>query len=107
GFNDAHAHIWKIGHLLTTMLDVRRSTSIADLAARVRAFAARLPPGAWLQGRGYNEAALDERRAPTRWDLDCAEPNRPVIVTRTCGHIAAVNGAALQLAGISAATDAP
>src|SRR4029453_17349917 len=23
GFNDAHAHIWKIGHLLTTMLDLR------------------------------------------------------------------------------------
>ena len=23
GFVDAHAHIWKIGHLLTTLLDVR------------------------------------------------------------------------------------
>jgi len=107
GFNDAHAHIWKIGHLLTTMLDVRRVTSIADLATRVQAFGARLPAGAWLQGRGYNEAALDERRAPTRWDLDRAEPNRPVILTRTCGHIAALNSAALRLAGISAGTDAP
>ena len=27
GFVDAHAHIWKIGHLLTTLLDLRDSQS--------------------------------------------------------------------------------
>jgi len=106
-FIDAHAHIWKIGHLLTGMLDLRRVTSLADMTARVQAFGARLPPAVWLQGRGYNEAALDEKRAPTRYDLDRAEPARPVVLTRTCGHIAAVNSAALRLAGIGAATDAP
>src|SRR5216110_2166169 len=34
GFVDAHAHIWKIGHLLTTLLDVRAATSVADVATR-------------------------------------------------------------------------
>src|SRR5918996_4442572 len=33
GFNDAHAHIWKIGQLLTTMLDLRRVASIEELVA--------------------------------------------------------------------------
>jgi predicted amidohydrolase YtcJ len=107
GFNDAHAHIWKIGHLLTTMLDVRRVASIEDLVSQVRRFSGRLPADAWLLGRGFNEASLREQRAPTREDLDRAEPNRPVVLTRTCGHIYAVNSAALARAGIGADTKAP
>ena len=31
GFNDAHAHVWKIGHLLTSMLDLRRTSSLDAL----------------------------------------------------------------------------
>src|SRR5882672_1920733 len=107
GFNDAHAHIWKIGHLLTTMLDVRRAGSIDELLNRVSAFSARLPADAWLLGRGYNEASMREKRPPTRADLDRAEPNRPVVITRTCGHIYAVNSAALARAGVGADTDPP
>ena len=56
GFVDAHAHIWKIGHLLTTLLDVRAADSLEWIAERLRAQSKRLAPGAWLQGRGYNEA---------------------------------------------------
>jgi predicted amidohydrolase YtcJ len=107
GFIDAHAHIWKIGHLLTSMLDLRRVPSIEDLCAAVRERDTQLPPGDWLQGRGFNEAALAERRKPTRDDLDKAMPGRPVVLTRTCGHIFAANSAALKLAGITAQTQAP
>jgi hypothetical protein len=107
GMNDAHAHIWKIGHLLTSMLDLRRVASIDELVRSVKAFSARLPAGSWLLGRGYNEAAMKERRAPTRADLDRAEPSRPVVLTRTCGHIYAVNSAALEKARIGADTAAP
>src|SRR6185503_7974170 len=107
GLNDAHAHIWKIGHLLTTMLDLRRVGSIDELVRSVKGFGARLPHGAWLLGRGYNEAAMTDERAPTRADLDRAEPSRPVVLTRTCGHIYAVNSAALEKAGIGPDTAAP
>lgn len=107
GFNDAHAHVWKIGHLLTTMVDLRQAASIAAIVARLQAEAARRPEGAWLLGRGWNEARLAEGRAPTRRDLDAAFPDRPVVLTRTCGHIMACNSAALAAAGITAATAAP
>ena len=30
-FTDAHAHVWKMGHLLTTMLDLRRTGSLDAL----------------------------------------------------------------------------
>ncbi len=107
GFNDAHAHVWKIGHLLTTMLDLRGVESLDALVAKVAAFSERLPEGAWLLGRGFNEATMSERRMPSRHDLDRAAPDRPVVLTRTCGHIYAANSAALTLAGITAATAPP
>ena len=107
GFNDAHAHIWKIGQLLTTLLDLRRVASMEELVHAVEQSVGRLPAGAWLQGRGYNEAAMRERRPPTRQDLDRAAPHVPVVLTRTCGHICAVNTVALERAAIGIDTAAP
>lgn len=107
GFVDAHAHIWKIGHLLTTLLDIRAATSLDDLAARIRAHANRLPPDAWLYGRGYNEARFAEGRGPTRHDLDAVVADRPVVLMRTCAHIIACNSRALELAGITRDTPSP
>ena len=107
GFIDAHAHIWKIGHLLTTMADLRGVGSLAELGQVLQRAAAKLPPGGWLLGRGFNEARLAEQRAPTREDLDRLFPDRPVALTRTCGHIYACNGAALARAEIGRATPNP
>ena len=67
GFVDAHAHIWKIGHLLTTLLDVRGATSLADVAARLRAHAGRFPPGP-----GCRDAATTRPVSPT-----AARPRAP------------------------------
>ena len=107
GFNDAHAHVWKVGHLRTTMLDLRGVRSLGELTDKVRSFGEGLRPGAWLLGRGFNEALLREGRAPTRSDLDAACADRPVVLTRTCGHAYAVNGLALRQAGIGRRTEAP
>ena len=107
GFVDAHAHIWKIGHLLTTLLDVRGASSRDDLAARLRDHAGRLPPGTWLQGRGYNEARFPDGRPPTRVDLDAVVADRPVVLMRTCAHIVVGNSMALERAGITRDTATP
>lgn len=106
-FHDAHAHIWKMGHLLTTMLDLRGVESVEAIVARVAAFRGRRPAGSWLLGRGFNEAAMAEGRMPTRDDLDRAAPDQPVVLTRTCGHIYAANSTALNRAAITATTAAP
>lgn len=106
-FHDAHAHIWKMGHLLTSMLDLRGVESLDAMVARVSAFRDRLPRGAWLLGRGFNEAVMRERRMPTRDDLDRAAPDQPVVLTRTCGHIYAANSVALTRAGVTSTTTPP
>lgn len=107
GFNDAHVHVWKVGHLLTTLLDVRDVRSIPVLQAAIQSFSDRLPDGAWFMGRGYNEAVMTEGRHPTRYDLDAVLPNRPAYLIRTCAHIAVVNSKALEIAGITADTQPP
>ncbi|WP_078412369.1 amidohydrolase [Priestia abyssalis] len=61
----------------------------------------------WIEGWGYDEGKLTEGRAPTRWDLDQASANAPIVVTRTCGHIVSVNSKALEMAGITKDTPNP
>jgi predicted amidohydrolase YtcJ len=107
GFEDSHAHIWKIGHLLTSMVDLRQAASFDDIADLLRERAVTLGPETWLQARGFNEAQLREQRRPTRDDVDRWVPDRPAVLTRTCGHVFVANTAALQLAGIDRDTLAP
>jgi hypothetical protein len=107
GFNDAHVHVWKVGHLLTTMLDVRGVSSIPALQASIREFAGRLPADKWFMGRGYNEALMEEKRHPTRHDLDAVLPDRPAYLIRTCAHIVVANSKALELAGVTRDTLPP
>lgn len=107
GFNDAHVHVWKMGHLLTTMLDVRGVSSISTLKSSIQEFSESLPEGAWFMGRGYNEALMDEKRHPTKADLDAILPDRPAYLIRTCAHIAVVNSKALELANITTNTEPP
>jgi predicted amidohydrolase YtcJ len=61
----------------------------------------------WIEGWGYDEGKLAERRSPSRWDLDRAAADVPVIITRTCAHIVTVNSKALEIAGITKDTPDP
>src|SRR5437868_7160189 len=63
GFNDAHVHFWKEGMLLTQVN--ARPAAAPMIAALVEAFAARAArtrAGQWIEGRGYDENRLAERR---------------------------------------------
>jgi len=109
GFNDAHLHLWKLGLLLTTMLDAR-SAAAPDIPTLINAFRARAAQttlGGWVTGRGYHENALAERRHPTRHDLDAASADHPLHLIHTSAHAAVVNTKALELAGITRDTPDP
>jgi predicted amidohydrolase YtcJ len=106
GFNDAHIHVWKVGHLRTTMLDLRGLTKLEDVYKAVSTRAKTLEPGEWLLGRGWNEAIL-EGGGPTKAGLDQASPQNPVVLTRTCAHIHAANSSAFDHAKISSESEPP
>lgn len=96
GFCDAHLHLVSFGASLLRQVDLVGSETLDDLLARLAAHAARSGEG-WIQGRGFDQDRLRERRFPTRTDLDRVSRDRPVLVTRVCGHAAVANSAALAL----------
>ena len=98
GFNDVHTHL--SGDPIREV-DLRETTSVAQLQQQVRDKAAQLGEGEWITGYGWSEDAFTELRKPTRADLDEAAPLNPVTLTRAGGHSAVVNSLAFELAGIT------
>jgi len=106
GFNDSHHHTIQFGHNLSG-LGVEGVQSVKDLMNLVQQNVEAQPEGTWILGSGYNQNELEERRHPTRWDLDKVAPNHPVALKHTSGHNLAVNSKALALAGMTKDTPDP
>jgi predicted amidohydrolase YtcJ len=109
GFVDAHCHIYAYAsNFVSLRLSPYESIrSIADMQQRLRDYCLKLPSGAWVRGKGYNEFYLSEKRHPNRWDLDAAAPLHPVAITHRSGHAHALNSLALRLVGIAESTGDP
>ena len=107
GFIDSHVHFSHGGSRVRTV-DLRYVRSIDSLVAELRKKAEGTPEGRWIQGFGYNESKLKEKRYPNRYDLDKASTRHPISVTRQGGHDGIrVNSLALELGGISKDTPDP
>ena len=108
GFIDAHVHMGAFGtNKLGIDCKADGMRSIEAIKQAIRERARETPPGTWIRAHGYDHTRLAEQRHPSRWDLDEAAPDHPVIVVRTCVHIAAANSRALELARISDDTPDP
>lgn len=112
GFVDAHGHFPVGGLFSRVYVDLQSPpvgaiTTMDELIARLRERAASTPKGAWIQGAGYDDTLLAEKRHPTRTDLDRVSPDHPIYIIHVSGHMAAANSAALKLAGITKDTPPP
>ena len=108
GFNDAHLHLFSlVRQLLSLDLSPPKIKSIADIKEAIHRQAAGTPPGTWLSGTGFNDFYLEEKRYPTRWDLDEAAPDHPVVISHRSLHACVLNSRALELAGIGMETPEP
>jgi len=100
GFVDCHVHMRSYAKTLE-QIELRGVTSIKQLQQRLRQAAIRKPMGTWITARGFDEEKFREKRLPTRFDLDKAVSDRPVLITRVCGHLSVANTKALKLANIT------
>ncbi len=98
GFVEAHAHL-RAYSLARRRLDLSRSTSPEDAAEAVARVAATRPPGAWIQGRGWNKNRWPGQTFPDRRVLDHAAPGHPVALWSHDGHILWLNRRALEALG--------
>ena len=106
GLIDAHGHVMSLG-FAALQLDLTGTKSVAELQARLKAYADANRDTRWILGRGWNQELWAEKRFPTASDLDAVVGDRPVWLGRVDGHASVANSAALRAAGITAETKIP
>src|SRR3990170_7104342 len=106
GFIDTHIHVADFGKFLT-WIDLRTVKSIREMQTVLRERVQKTPKGKWVIGRGWDQNRFAEKRLPTRYDLDAAAPENPVILYHQCGQVCVVNSKALELAGVTKQASAP
>ena len=101
GFNDAH---WHLPARRDAGLD--NAGSVAVIQRRLRDYAATLPAGSWVTGRGWTPVDFPGNAAHRRY-LDEVFPDRPVFIRDRDGHQSLANSRALALAGVTRDTPDP
>lgn len=112
GFIDGHSHFMGLGHGKIVDLQappVGTVHNIADIISALQKFKTKnnIADGEWIDGFGYDQDQLEERRHPTKKDLDAAFPNNPVVIRHVSGHMGVANSYALRLSGIDSTTKDP
>ena len=106
GLIDAHLHLMGIGRSLEE-LDLRGITSPEETVRLVSEAASRASPGAWIQGRGWDQNLWPVQEFPTASMLDVVSGDHPTAFQRVDGHAIWVNSKALEAAGINRGTPDP
>lgn len=99
GLIDSHFHLL-LGARSLRDVQLDAVSSLAELQARLRAFADAHPDREWITGRGWQHRLFAGGGAPSRTILDAAVSDRPVYLVSSDGHTAWVNTMALERAGI-------
>lgn len=101
GFNDSHMHLLNLGSMLLQAQLTPHTDSLSHVLLALKEFIAAHPHEDFILGRGWNQDDFtDVHRYPNRDDLDAICPDKPMMITRACGHVAVANSAALRLCGI-------
>ncbi len=102
GFIDTHNHLPMYAQ---TKGQVNCSSplnqTISDIQQNLLQKIEQTPKGEWVLGYGYDDTLLEEKRHPTREDLDAIAPDHPVCIKHISAHLAACNSKALQMAGVA------
>lgn len=99
GLMEGHMHLPMLGENLMKIDAFWKPK--AEIIAAVEAEAAKVKPGEWITGFGWNNTIWEDKAYPSKEDLDAVAPNNPVVLERTDGHMIWVNSKALELAGIT------
>jgi predicted amidohydrolase YtcJ len=111
GFVDAHSH-FPGGSVYEFMADLNSPpvgtvSTIAHIQDALRPQVGAPALGDWIVGFSYDDLRLEERRHPTRNDLDAVSQDNPVWIFHISGHVGVANSRALSLAGIDENTPDP
>ena len=110
GLIDSHCHMMSVGASRMLNVDLSEEAGvheISDIVERLRRRAESTPKGEWVVGYQEDDSKLKERRHPTRWDLDKASKDHPIIISTVGGHFSVVNTKVLEDARVTKDTPDP
>ena len=108
GLIDSHQHCLLMANFIKGIAALPpRVHNMDELAEEIKSAESTLEEGRWIEGWGYDEGKLEEKRKPDRYDLDRGTTETPVVIVRACQHIVSVNSKALKIAGIDRDTPDP
>ncbi|MFN2566317.1 MAG: amidohydrolase [Gemmatimonadaceae bacterium] len=102
GFIDAHVHFLTGGFGLASV-QLRDAKTPAEFVARIKAYAATLPPGTWITAGNWDHEQWGGELPRRDW-IDSVTPSNPVWVNRLDGHMTLANSLALRAAGVTRET---
>ena len=112
GLIESHGHFAGVGEA-QLQLKLGDAATWEEILAQVKEAARAAKPGEWIVGRGWHQDKWKVRPSPavegfpTHASLDAVSPDHPVLLTHASGHAVFVNGRALALANITAASPSP
>jgi len=106
GLIDAHAHVYNLG-LLKTSLDLTGVQSVDAAVLRIRNYAREHPLKRWILGLGWNQVLWPIKEFPKASAINAVVDDRPVWLRRIDGHAGWANSVAMTIAGIDADTPDP
>ena len=102
GFIDSHVHFLDGGFGLASV-QLRDARTPAEFIARIKAFAATAPAGAWITAGDWDHEQWGGELPRRDW-IDSVTPNNPVWINRLDGHMRLANTLALRAAGVTRET---
>lgn len=114
GFVDAHSHLSAVAIQANAanLLPAPDGpvNNIAQLQQALRDYRDNSPIAkkySLIMGFNYDDSQLEERRHPTRQELDAVAKDIPVFALHQSGHLGVYNTKALEMAGITADSENP
>jgi predicted amidohydrolase YtcJ len=104
GFNDTHNHGGGeilLYEVLCGNPYVVEFVTIQSIVDKLKARAAKTPPGYWVIGYYYDDTKSKDGRPLTNKDLDKVSTDHPVEVIHRGGHTSYYNTKAMQMAGLT------
>jgi predicted amidohydrolase YtcJ len=113
GFIDGHAHFGNFGlQAVGALLLAPPDAACKDIPTLIQTLKDWNTPDnraltGWIFGTGFDDSVLEEKRFPTRHDLDEVSTEFPIMITHISGHFAVVNTKGLEVLGFTADTPDP
>ncbi|MBD3171500.1 amidohydrolase family protein [Candidatus Bathyarchaeota archaeon] len=110
GLIDSHCHMLAVGAQRRLNVDLSEEAgvhSINDLVNKLRKRAENTPKGEWVLGYQEDDSKLEEKRHPTRWELDEASTEHPIMISTVGGHFSMANSKTFELAGVTKESEDP